>query len=62
MARRDSEGYLYIVDRAKDMIITGGFNVYPSEVEHCLAQHSQRYLPAGRPERRGRKQKMRGRS
>jgi len=39
MARRDSEGYLYIVDRAKDMIITGGFNVYPSEVEHCLAQH-----------------------
>ncbi|ABF10658.1 AMP-binding protein [Cupriavidus metallidurans] len=39
MARRDAAGYLYIVDRAKDMIITGGFNVYPSEVEHCLAQH-----------------------
>ncbi|GLC92307.1 acyl-CoA synthetase [Cupriavidus sp. TA19] len=39
MARCDSEGYLYLVDRAKDMIISGGFNVYPSEVEHCLAQH-----------------------
>lgn len=39
MARMDSEGYLYLVDRAKDMIITGGFNVFPSEVENCLAQH-----------------------
>lgn len=39
MARRDEAGYLYLVDRAKDMIISGGFNVYPSEVEHCLAQH-----------------------
>ncbi|CAJ96494.1 O-succinylbenzoic acid-CoA ligase MenE or related acyl-CoA synthetase (AMP-forming) [Cupriavidus necator] len=39
MARCDSEGFLYIVDRAKDMIISGGFNVYPSEVEHCLALH-----------------------
>ncbi len=39
MARMDSEGYLYLVDRAKDMIISGGFNVYPSEVENCLAQH-----------------------
>lgn len=39
MARCDSEGFLYLVDRAKDMIISGGFNVYPSEVEHCLALH-----------------------
>jgi len=39
MARADASGYLYIVDRAKDMIISGGFNVYPSEVEKCLAQH-----------------------
>lgn len=39
MARMDSDGYLYLVDRAKDMIISGGFNVYPSEVENCLAQH-----------------------
>ncbi len=40
MARIDEAGYLYIVDRVKDMIISGGFNVYPSEVENCLAQHS----------------------
>lgn len=39
MARQDAQGYLYLVDRAKDMIISGGFNVYPSEVENCLAQH-----------------------
>lgn len=39
MARRDAEGYLYLVDRAKDMVITGGFNVYSSEVEACLALH-----------------------
>jgi fatty-acyl-CoA synthase len=39
MARMDGDGYLYIVDRVKDMIITGGFNVYPSEVENCLALH-----------------------
>ncbi|KAA0889415.1 AMP-binding protein [Pusillimonas sp. ANT_WB101] len=41
MARADAEGYLYLVDRSKDMIITGGFNVFPSEVENCLAQHPQ---------------------
>jgi fatty-acyl-CoA synthase len=39
MARRDAEGYVYLVDRAKDMIISGGFNVYSSEVENCLALH-----------------------
>ncbi|HSW18553.1 MAG TPA: AMP-binding protein [Ramlibacter sp.] len=39
VARRDADGYLYLVDRAKDMIISGGFNVYSSEVESCLAQH-----------------------
>ncbi|MEU1551058.1 AMP-binding protein [Nocardia sp. NPDC005745] len=32
----DDEGYLYIVDRKKDMIVTGGFNVYPTEVEHVI--------------------------
>lgn len=41
MARMDANGYLYLVDRNKDMIISGGFNVYPSEVENCLAQHPQ---------------------
>ncbi len=39
LARRDSEGFLYLVDRAKDMIITGGFNVYPREVEDVLLTH-----------------------
>ena len=35
----DEAGYLYIVDRMKDMIVTGGENVYSSEVENALAQH-----------------------
>ncbi|WP_341893171.1 long-chain fatty acid--CoA ligase [Variovorax sp. YR752] len=35
----DGEGFLYIVDRAKDMIISGGFNVYSAEVEQVLMQH-----------------------
>ncbi|WP_324749601.1 AMP-binding protein [Sphingomonas sp. LY54] len=39
LAREDERGYLYIVDRKKDMIITGGFNVYPKEVEDALASH-----------------------
>ena len=39
IGRLDPEGYLYIVDRAKDMIITGGFNVYSTEVEQALMQH-----------------------
>ncbi len=37
----DDDGFLFIVDRAKDMIITGGFNVYSSEVEQTLMQHPQ---------------------
>ena len=39
MARRDEEGYVYIVDRRKDMIISGGVNVYPREVEDALSRH-----------------------
>jgi acyl-CoA synthetase (AMP-forming)/AMP-acid ligase II len=39
MARRDEEGYLYLVDRKKDVIITGAFNVYPKEVEEVLYKH-----------------------
>ncbi len=35
----DDEGFLYVVDRAKDMIISGGFNVYSTEVEQTLMQH-----------------------
>ena len=39
MARRDEHGFHYIVDRAKDMIISGGFNVYPREIEDVLTTH-----------------------
>ncbi|NUP50350.1 MAG: long-chain fatty acid--CoA ligase [Catenulispora sp.] len=39
VGRRDADGYLYIVDRTKDMIIRGGFNVYPREVEEVLMTH-----------------------
>ena len=38
-AYRDADGYLYLTDRLKDMIITGGENVYPAEVENVLAAH-----------------------
>jgi fatty-acyl-CoA synthase len=39
LGRRDDDGYIYIVDRKKDMIISGGFNVYPGEVEKALSTH-----------------------
>jgi fatty-acyl-CoA synthase len=39
IGRLAPDGYLYIVDRAKDMIISGGFNVYSAEVEQALLQH-----------------------
>lgn len=39
VAREDPEGFWYIVDRTKDMIVTGGFNVFPREVEDVVAQH-----------------------
>ena len=39
LGRLDADGYLYIVDRIKDMIISGGFNVYAVEVEAALASH-----------------------
>jgi long-chain acyl-CoA synthetase len=41
MARIDDEGYVYIVDRKKDLIIRGGFNVYPRDVEEILNAHDQ---------------------
>ena len=39
LAKRDEDGYYFIVDRAKDMIIRGGYNVYPREVEEVLYEH-----------------------
>jgi long-chain acyl-CoA synthetase len=35
----DEQGYIYIVDRKKDLIITGGFNVYPAELERVVSGH-----------------------
>lgn len=39
MGRFDDEGYLYIVDRKKDMIISGGENIFPNDIEEVLYQH-----------------------
>jgi fatty-acyl-CoA synthase len=39
VGRLDEDGFLYIVDRTKDMIVTGGFNVFPREVEDVMATH-----------------------
>ena len=39
IATRDDEGHYFIVDRRKDLIITGGFNVYPAEIERVVAAH-----------------------
>ncbi|MPZ96880.1 MAG: AMP-binding protein [Propionibacteriales bacterium] len=46
LARRDEDGYYYIVDRAKDLIIRGGFNVYPREIEEVLMTHQAVSLAA----------------
>ena len=39
MAQVDEDGYFFIVDRKKDMIIRGGYNVYPREIEEVLYEH-----------------------
>ncbi|GAA1742045.1 long-chain fatty acid--CoA ligase [Aeromicrobium alkaliterrae] len=39
LAKKDADGYYFIVDRSKDMIIRGGYNVYPRELEEVLMQH-----------------------
>ncbi len=46
VAVKDEDGYYYIVDRTKDMIIRGGFNVYPREVEDVIMKHSSVSLVA----------------
>ena len=54
MGRLDTDGYLTIVDRIKDLIIRGGFNVYPRDVEDVLLQHPAVAMAAvvGRPDER----------
>jgi long-chain acyl-CoA synthetase len=39
MARVDEDGYFFIVDRKKDLVIRGGYNVYPREIEDVLYEH-----------------------
>ncbi|RZI84803.1 MAG: long-chain fatty acid--CoA ligase, partial [Microbacterium sp.] len=46
LARKDEDGFYYIVDRSKDMIIRGGFNVYPREIEEVLMTHEAVSLAA----------------
>jgi long-chain acyl-CoA synthetase len=41
LARMDGDGYIYVVDRKKDMILTAGFNVYPAEIERVIANHPE---------------------
>ena len=46
IGRMDEDGYVYVVDRVKDMIIRGGYNVYPREVEETLMEHPDVSLAA----------------
>lgn len=41
LVRRDEDGYIYVVDRAKDMIISGGENIYSAELENIIVNHPQ---------------------
>ena len=52
MGYMDEEGYFYVVDRKKDMIIAGGFNIYPREIEDVLYEHPaiQEMVVAGVPD------------
>ena len=59
IARADERGYLYIVDRKKDMIVSGGFNIFPREVEDVLVLASRRRH--GRGDRRAAREVGRGR-
>src|SRR5581483_10997507 len=46
VAYRDEDGYIYICDRKKDMIISGGMNIYPAEIEAALEEHPDIYEAA----------------
>jgi len=52
MGYMDEEGFFYVVDRKKDMIIAGGFNIYPREIEEVLYEHPaiQELVVAGVPD------------
>ncbi len=52
IAKMDEDGYFYIVDRKKDMVIAGGFNIYPRDVEEVLFEHPkvQEAVVAGVPD------------
>jgi acyl-CoA synthetase (AMP-forming)/AMP-acid ligase II len=39
IGRKDKEGWIFIVDRKKDLVISGGFNIYPSEIEGAILSH-----------------------
>jgi acyl-CoA synthetase (AMP-forming)/AMP-acid ligase II len=54
MARIDQDSYVYLVDRKKDLIIVGGENIYPIEVEDAIHNHSKVYDVAviGIPDKR----------
>ena len=41
LAKKDSEGHIYIVDRIKDMVISGGINIYPRDIEEVLIKHPE---------------------
>lgn len=49
IATMDDAGHVFVIDRRKDMIITGGYNVYPAEVERVLAQHPMVAMVAAGP-------------
>ena len=61
LARRDEDGYIYLVDRKSNMIISGGENVYPSEVEACSApiQRCRMWRSSASPMRNGASASMR---
>ena len=59
VAREDKDGFMSIVDRKKDMIVTGGFNVFPREIEDVISAHPA--VASGGGSRRARREVGRGR-
>ena len=59
--RTVADGYFYIVDRKKDLIISGGFSVYPSEIEEVMFQDELPLSPIGKVLRKELRAELRGR-